>query len=78
MMIPPTPTPIPPDIGNAAWPEIGIPSMWNLAPEAVQTWNQFGTFGQVLQAMIICFLIGFTIWILWRFFKRLNDEGTVS
>lgn len=77
-MIPPTPTLIPESFGSTGLElDLGVPSMWELAPEAVQTWNQFGQFGEVIKVLIIAFLIGLAVFIIYRFFKRLNeDEAT--
>jgi len=79
--IPPTPTAIHNLTGEFSGPgshlpQIHFPSIWTLAPEAVQTWNNFGTATTVMQAMILAGVVGLGIYMLYRYFRRITADNT--
>jgi len=74
----PTPTPIPEgdrlSFANNA-PQLNFPRVWDLAQDAVQTWNSFGSATQVLQAIILAGIVALAIYLIYRFFKRITADG---
>jgi hypothetical protein len=69
--MPPTSTPIP-QIGST--PFFDPPGLWDIAPDVSQGWMLMGQIGSVLQVAILLVIIAFGLWVLYRFFSRLNDE----
>ncbi|MBI5671277.1 MAG: hypothetical protein HZC41_25045 [Chloroflexi bacterium] len=56
-------------------PVLQFPSTWEFAPDAVQTWNLFGGATLVLQAIILAAIIGLGLWMLYKFFKGINNAA---
>lgn len=74
MQIPPTPTPFPESF-NAPL-EIPELSLWDYAPQAVQSWNTASEITTVFQALL---LVGVVIFILLAIYRRVqkttSNEG---
>lgn len=73
-MPPPTPTPFA-ATGLDKMPVLQFPSTWAFAPDAVQTWNLFGGATVVLQAIVLALIIGLGLWMLYKFFKGINNAA---
>lgn len=67
----PTPTPYP--IDTSGFPVLEFPRVWDLAPDAIQTWNNFGNATTILQIIILCGIIGLGVFMLYRFLRRLFE-----
>ena len=51
MVLPPTPTPQPPGIEYFTMPE--SMTLWSSTDSAIQFWNWMGTWGQVIQMLVL-------------------------
>lgn len=77
-MIPPTPTPLPPDpvaLSQASQIDLGGFRLWDLAPEAIGFWNQFGGATQALQWVVFALIIVIFIFVVMKLLKRLGEGG---
>lgn len=70
LQVPPTPLP---DVPNDL-PTFDFPRVWDLAPDAVQTWNNFGDATQALQAIVLALLVALGLYMLYRFFRRMTSD----
>lgn len=74
----PTPTPLPPDLqslGMASQVDLGTATdLWDIAPNVLQLWGQFGTATQVLQWVLIAALYAGLVWALIQLVKRMTNR----
>lgn len=73
----PTPTPLPPDpqaLARAAQIDLGATTdLWDIAPNVLQLWGQFGTATQVLQWVLIAAIVVGIIWAVTLMLKRMGN-----
>jgi hypothetical protein len=72
-MIPPTPTPIPYNAPPVALEFDGV-LLWDVAPNAVGFWGQFGDYTPVLQWIIVGMLVIALVWLIAGLFKQLSQD----
>lgn len=71
-MIPPTPTFIPD--ATSTGPLIEFPSVWTMAPDAIQAWHKFSGWTSAIQILLVLLLVGLALYMIYRFVRRLNGD----
>lgn len=69
--MPPTPTLIPPGTPVPIDFELGL---WEMSPNMVGLWNQFGDYTPVLQTIFLVILLGVLVWTIARLMRGISEE----